>query len=99
MVKCSYCNVEIKEEYYYVGDNFIQRKYFDSEDENVFCSKNCLCESLSVDIVYIDNTEEKIKELTILLKNLKEVDLHYNFGIKNVVLSTIKEIEKFLENK
>lgn len=36
--------------YFKVCDNFLQRRYFDAEDEsdNVFCSQDCLCEALSV---------------------------------------------------
>ena len=49
---CSNCGNEIKENkdrYYKVLDNFLQVKYFDSEDCNIFCSQNCLCEALSVE--------------------------------------------------
>lgn len=44
--KCSECNKEInvKEDIYYKSlDNFIQVKYFDTEDENIFCSEECFC--------------------------------------------------------
>lgn len=45
---CAECGVECTDEYYMVGDNYLQVKYFDSDDCNVFCSKDCLCRSLSV---------------------------------------------------
>lgn len=44
--KCSYCNLKINTEvdtYFKCLDNFIQVKYFDCEDENIFCSKECFC--------------------------------------------------------
>lgn len=43
---CSNCNLEIKESYYKCLDNFLQVKYFDSEEDNIFCSKNCFCSAL-----------------------------------------------------
>ena len=46
---CANCGLEIEGSYYKVGDNFLQVKYFDDEEtENVFCSKDCLCQALSV---------------------------------------------------
>lgn len=46
---CANCGMAIEGNYFKVGDNFLQVKYFDDEDtENVFCSKDCLCQSLSV---------------------------------------------------
>ena len=49
---CAQCGNEIPvgESYFKVCDNFLQRRYFDAEDgsDNVFCSKDCLCEALSV---------------------------------------------------
>ena len=44
--KCSYCGVSINvelEEYFVCQDNFIQTKYFDTEDENIFCTQECFC--------------------------------------------------------
>jgi hypothetical protein len=50
MKACANCGKEIKESYYMVGDNFLQIKYFDEEDgsDNIFCSRDCLCEVLTV---------------------------------------------------
>jgi len=45
---CANCGKEIHRDYYIVGDNWLQVKFFDDEDCNVFCSKDCLCEALSV---------------------------------------------------
>lgn len=45
---CAECGCEITDNYLMVGDNFLQVKYFDSEECNVFCSKECLCQALSV---------------------------------------------------
>ncbi len=44
--ECSYCGVSINvelEEYFVCQDNFIQTKYFDTEDENIFCTQECFC--------------------------------------------------------
>ena len=49
---CSVCGKEIDvgESYLKVCDNFLQRKYFEAEDEsdNVFCSDECLKSALTV---------------------------------------------------
>lgn len=33
---CAFCEKEITKEYYKILDNYLQVKYFDSEDDNVF---------------------------------------------------------------
>lgn len=55
-MKCFECGKEIEDIYFKCLDNFIQAKYFEYEDErdNVFCSKECFCNNLSL--------EELIKE-------------------------------------
>ena len=45
---CAVCGISIDNDYYIVGDNYLQVKYFDDEENNMFCSKDCLCKSLSV---------------------------------------------------
>jgi len=47
---CSVCHMELQpgDEYLRIGDNFLEVKYFDSEEENLFCSEECLCRSLHV---------------------------------------------------
>lgn len=47
--KCANCGREIEsdEEYFIVGDNYLQ-EYFDSTEDNIFCSKDCICSALSV---------------------------------------------------
>lgn len=47
-MRCAKCKKEIEKSYLMVGDNYLQVKYFDSDEDNVFCSKECLCEYLSV---------------------------------------------------
>ena len=52
---CAWCGAEIDTEedgYVKCLDNFLQVKYFDSEDDNVFCSKDCACESMSIEHIY-----------------------------------------------
>jgi len=50
MKVCANCGQIIEERFYMVGDNYLQVKYFDEEDgsDNVFCSRDCLCEALTV---------------------------------------------------
>ena len=45
---CATCKLAIHGNYLMVGDNFLQAKFFDSEEDNRFCSKECLCQALSV---------------------------------------------------
>lgn len=58
---CAECGGDISEgEYYYrVEDNFLQAKYFEREKENIFCSKDCLCDNLSVAEYELESKEEE----------------------------------------
>lgn len=53
---CACCGKEIEGTYLKVGDNFLQVKYFENDDENIFCSKECLLKSLSVLTVFEDGS-------------------------------------------
>ena len=59
MKQCAKCYKDIEEEYYMVGDNFLQIKYFEEQDgsDNVFCSIDCLCKALSVMEVEVEKSE------------------------------------------
>ncbi len=61
MIKeCSYCNAEINAEidsYFVCQDNFLQVKYFDTEDENIFCSQECFCNYVQLE--QIDPLDEE----------------------------------------
>ena len=48
---CAKCGHIIEGEYYKCLDNFMILKYFDEQDgsDNVFCSKNCFCEAMSLE--------------------------------------------------
>ena len=47
---CAKCGKEIEGKYLKCCDNFLQVKYFEDyeEKDNIFCSKDCFCESLSL---------------------------------------------------
>ena len=54
---CVQCGKEIdpvKDGFVMCRDNFMQAKYFQEMDgsDNVFCSKDCACEYLSIERVY-----------------------------------------------
>jgi hypothetical protein len=38
---CAECGHEITDEYYTYRDNFLQRYFFESSKENIFCSSEC----------------------------------------------------------
>lgn len=54
IIKCSSCGIELEDNFcYQVLDNNLQTKYFDSEEENRFCSKECVCDYISFEPVKI----------------------------------------------
>ena len=61
-MRCSACSEEVTDTYFTCTDNFLQTKYFDSEEENVFCSKECFCDYLGLKEVEIDEEDEKESE-------------------------------------
>lgn len=52
---CACCGKKIEDEYMKVLDNFLLVKYFETDEENIFCSDECLQEALSVETFYIDD--------------------------------------------
>lgn len=63
-MECAVCGKEIEETYYKCLDNYLQIKYFDDyeQKDNIFCSQECFCESLSLEIIDIE--EGKDEEIT-----------------------------------
>ena len=57
MMRCAQCGEAIEGIYYKCLDNFIQVKYFDCPDQkdNTFCSQDCFCESLSLEIMVTES--------------------------------------------
>lgn len=52
---CACCKSEIdtvKDGFVRCLDNFLQAKYFDSEENNLFCSKECACESMMIEHIF-----------------------------------------------
>ena len=45
---CANCSIRIEdnESHYSFLDNYLQVKYFDSEENNIFCSQECACAAL-----------------------------------------------------
>ena len=63
--ECNYCKKDIDidlEEHYVCQDNFLQAKYFDTEDENIFCCKECFCNYVQLE--QIDPLDEEIIDET-----------------------------------
>ena len=53
--KCSVCGKEIddtREDYVKVLDNYLQVKYFETDELNCFCSYGCLHEYVSADTIF-----------------------------------------------
>lgn len=57
---CANCGMPIyeNEKRLRCRDNYLISKYFDSEENNIFCSEDCFCEALSVK-EYLDEDEMK----------------------------------------
>jgi hypothetical protein len=59
---CAYCKKLINDEtgldseqgYYKALDNFLQIKYFDSDEDNIFCSQDCACRAIMLEFIPLD---------------------------------------------
>ena len=57
--RCAYCGREIKNSYFKVLDNFLIIKYFDYNDDNLFCSPECFCDSVFLEEFEVEVTEDE----------------------------------------
>ena len=57
---CAFCGEDIRDEFVTIRDNHLIINYFSYEDgtDNIFCDKDCLCEALFVETIYIEELEE-----------------------------------------
>lgn len=56
---CACCGKEIEHEYIKVLDNYLQVKYFDNDECNCFCSKDCLCDYIMAETFEILGEEDE----------------------------------------
>lgn len=56
-IYCACCGDEITGDYYMIGDNYLQTHYFDCDEDNVFCSVECMARFLSTLIVDFETKE------------------------------------------
>jgi len=86
--ECSYCKAQINTEidsYFTCEDNYLQVKYFDTEEENVFCNQECFCNYVQLEeieqlIKYLENKIEKTKKEEKILRE-RRVPKFYDIGI------------------
>lgn len=52
MIKCSNCQREIEDEFYFVQENHVINVLF-NDVENCFCSSECICDFIMVDSGYL----------------------------------------------
>ena len=57
---CANCGKLIEHSFVKVLDNFLQVKYFDSDEDNCFCSSECLLESIFACEMIIDENGKVI---------------------------------------
>ena len=55
---CAQCGCECSDEYYKALDNYLQTHYFDDDDTNCFCSKECFCDFVMLETFYEEEGEE-----------------------------------------
>ena len=56
---CAYCGKPIEKEYYKVLDNYLQIKYFETDEFNIFCSEECVLKDLMVERFDVDEKNEE----------------------------------------
>lgn len=61
-MNCSNCGAVIEDTYYKCLDNFLQVNFFDTEEENCFCSEECFCKYMELEQLEVneENDGEKI---------------------------------------
>jgi len=54
--RCACCGklIEETEPYFKCLENFLLVKVFDSEEDNIFCSRECFCEQMFLEEVHLD---------------------------------------------
>ena len=57
--------------YYKVLDNYLQIKYFDSDEDNIFCSEECVLKSLSVEFIYLEDKKREVSKVAAARKSKK----------------------------
>lgn len=64
---CAECGKEIDEEEtygeaYVVQDNFLQIKYFETPEQNIFCSEECVLKAISAEPFPIEEIQTDLKD-------------------------------------
>lgn len=57
---CSECGTVIEDDYFKCLDNLLQVKFFDTDEENCFCSQECFCKYMSLEQIEADEDEDEI---------------------------------------
>lgn len=59
---CAHCKTVIEpgDNYYSFLDKFLQAEYFDTEEDNIFCSKDCACKALLLTEIEDDRESEGV---------------------------------------
>ncbi len=96
-VTCANCGKEIPagEPYFIVGDNYLQMKYFDSTEDNIFCSHECICEALSVIEVPNDGSKTLSEELNLIApdSNAQVLEIDANVYPEDAEVNGVREHE------
>lgn len=61
-MNCSNCGAVIEDTYYKCLDNCLQVNFFDTEEENCFCSTECFDKYMSLEQLNIEDEKTKFKD-------------------------------------
>lgn len=63
---CSECGAKIEDNYYKCLDNCLQVNFFDTEEENCFCSEECFCKYMSLEQLDVEEKQLSIFDMEVL---------------------------------
>ena len=66
------CDSPKGETYYKVKDNYLLVNYFDTDEDSVFCSQDCLCDAISADLEICEEDTEDDLEIKRILNEAKD---------------------------
>ena len=69
---CSECGAKIEDSYYMCLDNCLQVNFFDTDEENCFCSKECFCKYMELSEVS-ENLTDQEREFAKLITGKAEI--------------------------
>lgn len=57
-MNCSNCGTVIEDTYFKCLDNCLQVNFFDTEEENCFCSEECFCKYMELEQLEVEKNDK-----------------------------------------